>query len=276
MADAGGPGSVRKCPGVALADLGDTEGFGKDGAEDRLYAFQLSEGVYKRKEVTLEGVGSLKFGELSDVDVSQAVARRLHTLAFTGSRWVAFADPAQQAGWLIDINLSSPYVVTGKGHKIRKVVNSGTRLCSLIPETRNVIIAEAPDRFSYLLKTGNNRQGALKMVSEFPPAGIIGLGLSLSTIVFKIFLGDRPDDFVDVLPGFKLKWPQKHSNKDLGVYTLVKETPQVQFTLKDIQHQVDYRLLDLARIYLGPTSLKRLRFTPGELTPDQSTAIIEQ
>ena len=72
MVDASGPGSVRKCPGVALADLGDTEGFERDGKEDRLYAFQLSEGVYKRKEVTLEGM-SVKFGELSDVDVSQAV-----------------------------------------------------------------------------------------------------------------------------------------------------------------------------------------------------------
>ena len=26
MVDAGGPGSVQKCPGVALADLGDVEG----------------------------------------------------------------------------------------------------------------------------------------------------------------------------------------------------------------------------------------------------------
>ena len=67
MVDAGGPGIIRKCHGVALADLGDTEGFGRDGKEDRLYAFQLFEGVYKRKEVTREGVGSLKFGELSGV-----------------------------------------------------------------------------------------------------------------------------------------------------------------------------------------------------------------
>ena len=48
MVKAGGPESVRKCHGVALADLGDTECFGRDGKEDRLYAVQLSEGVYKR------------------------------------------------------------------------------------------------------------------------------------------------------------------------------------------------------------------------------------
>ena len=55
MVDASGPGSVRKCHEVALADLGDTEAFGGDG-KDRLYAFLLSEGVYKRKEVISEGV----------------------------------------------------------------------------------------------------------------------------------------------------------------------------------------------------------------------------
>ena len=81
-----------------MADVGDTEDFDRDGKEDRLYAFQLSERVYKRKEVTREGVGSLKFGELSDLDTSHAVSKRAHTLAFTGSEWVAFAVPVQQTG----------------------------------------------------------------------------------------------------------------------------------------------------------------------------------
>ena len=57
MVDAGGPRSVRECHGIALADLGETEGFGQEGKEDQLYAFQLSERVYKRKDVTLEGGG---------------------------------------------------------------------------------------------------------------------------------------------------------------------------------------------------------------------------
>ena len=48
MVVAGGPGSVSKCPGVALADLDDFEGLNRSGEED---AFQLSDGVYKRKKV---------------------------------------------------------------------------------------------------------------------------------------------------------------------------------------------------------------------------------
>ena len=83
--------------------------------------------------------GSLEFGELSDLDTSHAVPKRAHTLAFTGSKWVAFAVPVQQTGWLIDIKIVSPYVATGKGHTVRKVVNSGTRLCSYIPETKKTL-----------------------------------------------------------------------------------------------------------------------------------------
>ena len=128
MADAGGPGSARKCPGLALADLGDTEGFEKDGEEGQLYGLQLSDGMYKRKKVaTQEGGGAQKLGELRDVYVSYAASRRLHKLAFTGSRWVAFADPVQETGWLVDVKVSAPYVVTGQQHKIWKVINAGIR-----------------------------------------------------------------------------------------------------------------------------------------------------
>ena len=58
MVDAGGPGNVRKYPGVALADLVDVEGFDRSGEEDQLYAFQLSDGVYKRTILPpLRGLG---------------------------------------------------------------------------------------------------------------------------------------------------------------------------------------------------------------------------
>ena len=197
MVDAGGPGSVRNCPRVALADLGDVEGFDRSGEEDQLYAFQLSDGVYKRKKFIPSE--SLKFEELSDVDISHAVPRRLHSLAFTGSKWVAFADPLQQTGWHIDLKIASPYVVTRKNQRLRKVVNSGTQLCSYISETKNVVVQGAPGRSSYVLKTGNGKRGGLKMVSEFPHAGIIGLQLLVSTIFLEIVLGERPDDFVNVL-----------------------------------------------------------------------------
>ena len=72
------------------------------------------------------------------------------------------------------------------------------------------------------------------MVSEYLPAGIIGPGLSVSTILLEIVFGDRPDDFVDVLPSLQLKWQQKHVIQGVGIRVIVQETLQVQFTLQDI------------------------------------------
>ena len=233
--------------------------------------------VYKRKKFTpSDGIRSLKFEELSDVDISHAVPRQLHSLAFTGDKWVAFADPVQQTDWLIDSKIASLYVVTGKEHKLRKVVNSGTRLCSFIPEMRNIVVSKAPEAARYVLKTGNGKRGSLEMVSEFTPAGTIGLGLSVSMILLEIVLGDGPDDFVNVLPGFKLKWPQKYANQGVGIRIIVQETPQVLFTLADYQGEADFHLLNLDKLFIGPISLKRLRFTPCELSFDQTAVIIGQ
>ena len=93
MVDAGGPGSVRKCPGVALADLGDVEGFDRSGKISFTLSIYLMRSTKEKRFTHSEGIRSLRFKELSDVDVSQAVHRRLHNLAFTGDKWVTFADP---------------------------------------------------------------------------------------------------------------------------------------------------------------------------------------
>ena len=50
----------------------------------------------------------------------------------------------------------------------------------------------------------------------------------------------------------------------------------MNFTLESIQHRTAYRTLNLDKILLGQVSLKRLRFTPGELTPDQAAVVIDQ
>ena len=86
----------------------------------------------------------------------------------------------------------------------------------------------------------------------------------MSTILPEIVLGDGPDDFVGVLPGFKLKWPQKYANQEVRIPIIVQETPQVLYTLADIQGETDFHLLNHDKFFIGPVSLKRLRFTPGE------------
>ena len=98
----------------------------------------------------------------------------------------------------------------------------------------------------------------------------------MSTILLEIVLGDGPDDFVDVLPGFKVKWPQKYANKGIGISIIVQETPRVLFTNEDIEGEGDFHLLNLDKLFIGPVSLKRLRFTPSELSFDQTAVIIGQ
>ena len=114
-------------------------------------------------------------------------------------------------------------------------------------------------------------------MSEFPSAGIIGLGLSVSTIHLETVLGDRPDDFDDVLPGFKLKWPKnnkkKHANQRVGIHLIAQESRQVQFTLEGIQPQADFCFLNLDKLNIGPASLKRLRLTPSEFSSDPPKVI---
>ena len=126
-----------------------------------------------------------------------------------------------------------------------------------------------------MLKTGNGKRGVLRWSPNSPPpAGIIGLGLSVSTILLEIVLGDGRDDFVDYLPGFKLKWPQKYANQGVEIRIIVQETPQMLFTLADIQGEADFYLLNLDKLFIGPVSLKKLRFMPGELSFDQTAVII--
>ena len=117
------------------------------------------------------------------------------------------------------------------------------------------------------------------MVSEFRLAGIIGWGLSPSTILLAIVLGEASDLIpVDVLPGLKLKWPQTRTNQVVGIHIIVQETPRVLFTLQDTQYEDDFRLLNLDKLFVGAgrTSLRRLRFMPGELSFDQTDVIIGQ
>ena len=50
----------------------------------------------------------------------------------------------------------------------------------------------------------------------------------------------------------------------------------MQFTLREIQYEAEFSLLKLDKLFVGSVSLKRLRFTPGKLSSDQSAVIIGQ
>ena len=69
---------------------------------------------------------------------------------------------------------------------------------------------------------------------------------------------------------------QAHEGREVGAYISVQEPPQVRFTLVGIGYQADYRLLDISKIHVGPAvELKRLRFTPLDLSSDQSSVALD-
>ena len=41
-----------------------------------------------------------------------------------------------------------------------------------------------------------------------------------------------------------------------------------------VRHEAEHRFLDISKIHVGPVELKRLRFTPADLTSDQSSMVL--
>ena len=156
---------------------------------------------------------------------------------------------------LIDIQISSPYVALGQHQKVPKVTNSSTRLCSYIPETKNVVISG-----EYTLKTSNSREGIIKMVSEFSPAGIIGAAES-----------SRPTTSSKFCRASSSSGPAHcMRKKNLGPSSEFRRDLWCTLPCGGIQHEAEHRFLNISKIHVGPVELKRLKFTPADLISDQA------
>ena len=88
-------------PWVTLADFGDTEGFNDDGEEDQLYAFQLADGMYRRKKLPQEENGPLKFEKFSNVDVSHATPNGFIRLCLMGKSGFRLRTPSNKQDRLL-------------------------------------------------------------------------------------------------------------------------------------------------------------------------------
>ena len=87
-----------------------------------------------------------------------------------------------------------------------------------------------------------------------------------------------PTTLLMFYPGSRSSGPKRTRIKRWGGgggYIRVQDPPQVRFTLAGIGFQADYRLLDISKIHVGPAvELKRLRFTPLDLSSDQSSVAL--
>ena len=70
----------------------------------------------------------------------------------------------------------------------------------------------------YTLKTSNSQEGILKMVSEFPPTGIIGAGKEpASTVLLEVILGDHLTTSSKYCPASSSSGPARTRKKNLGL-----------------------------------------------------------
>lgn len=262
MADAGGPGThnVKPCTTLGLADLGDTKGFDDPGIENKLYAFQLSEGLYKRKEVNGDG-GALTFGELTDVNVDGVVSNKPYQFILNENNvWTPYENPIEAAGgWDIDMQITQPYITIGKNHEFRKLQNSGTLLCSYHTRQSNVIVKSTD--FGYVVGMRGNKKGSLRLNKEYD----FGQPVENSVIILDVILGDVPEEFKEVIKGLKIKWTAKNANKHLRVYIKIPRRgidPQIRFSLEGILTEgVLLSDFSLDFIHMGAFDFKRVRYT---------------
>lgn len=253
MVDAGGPG----CITLALSDLGDTEGFDARGEENKIYAFQLAGGVYRRVAVS-ESETPVQFEDLSDVDTTGVQPNKYYSLLYQNSKWIPYIDVIREiGGWDLDFVLKTTTLSIGKGHVLRKIRNSGNLLASLVPNKgTQAIINRFEENGKYCVTTADGSRGILELRCEFgddipPPA---------STVNLKIMLGAPTEDFVPVIQGLSIKWRDVHANKELSIYIRREgDGGRVQFSMEGIETNVSITF-PLDKVYIGNISLIRFAY----------------
>ena len=192
-----GPKIPITCTTIELKDLSDLTDFEKEGEVDAIYAFQLTQdGYYKRKEIDDERKPRFpKFDQLRNVDVDGYQEDTKYNLVHKDKKWILqettfddlvdttdFKENVQynlvhkNGKWIIDSNIDwlikfefkSPVTLIGKTNTLKKALNAGPLLTSLIPETIGDIAVKPFKRNQYLIHRLDNVSGAtiLKFLPE--------------------------------------------------------------------------------------------------------------
>ena len=203
------------------------------------------------------------------------MTNRDYKLHYTGTEWKPAIDTINAlGGWDLDIKLVHPYLSLGKAHAVRKIKNKGQLLATYVPRRNNTIIVEDHPLHGYVLGTKGARSGTLTLTTEFSTRLVV----PGSTIFIEAVLGDRPDDFVPLINGVKLKWVTKASNQLVHIYIRIPNEPGlpiVNFSLKGVTHQFEQGVLPLATLHLGPIKLRRLYYSAHSLTTSYLKTLID-
>ena len=130
----------------------------------------------------------------------------------------------------------------------------------------------------YTLKTSNSREGILNIVSELSPAGIIGAGKRAHINNLPRGHPRRPARRLRRSSArLQARGPPRTRKKNFGPSSEFGSDLKCALPWgwgEGVRYEAEHRFLDISKIHIGPVELKRLRFTPADLTSDQSSVVL--
>jgi len=247
------------CPTLELKDLSDVIDFDLASEEGELFGFEYTDtGKYRRRAIDDKKL--FKLGQLRDVVVPVSpVDKQKYTLTRDGTKWVVSSIP-DPIRWDISFKMISPYVLTEDGRTLRKVMNSGPLLVSLVPHhssRNNVKLIEQEDG-KYLLTAIDHSKGYLEFV---PVYNIRDEATLIYEFTIKSVEGLRDEH--EISRGIKIKWDRAKltanniTNKDRVLVMIGKKGDQTAVH-SSLPEALTVELQPAAKVTLGNIDLKQI------------------
>jgi hypothetical protein len=163
--------------------------------------------------------------------------------------------------------------MVGKNYSVIIFLNKGLLLASYVPsKKKSIIVGKDPnDENKYVLSSnrGNVRNISLSMVSPFSHDLKVKPD---STLLIRVFLGEAPNDFVEILPGLKIKWP---TSRNMSFCTILIMGDIQKCTFSDVELQIaDNNIISFSRITLQNIHLSKLQYIDSILPNSYLEAVI--
>ena len=266
-----GPKIPITCTTIELKDLSDLNDFEKEGEVDAIYAFQLTQdGYYKRKEIDDDKKPRIpKFENLRNVNVDGYQDDIQYHLVHKDKKWI-LQEATKDIDWLIKFEFKSPVTLVGKQNTLKKALNSGPLLTSLIPD--GDVAVKPFKRNQYLIHRLNTATSAA--VLNFQPEIKVGNEATLVLDLVVKPLNDRITKSAVIntlIDGISISWTPTEVEEVRTVIVVDKNGSAVRTMSTDDKFNVSInssRFTSLKNINLSDVELIGLYYI-DRLLPDE-------
>ena len=300
-----GPQIPTPCTTLELKDLSDLIHFDTEAEVDAVYAFQFTEdGFYRRKEIDDDKRPRFpKFDQLRDVDTSNYQDDTPYHLLHRGKKWL-LQEPTiptfdqlvdtsnvkddveyklvhtngkwtlekNDIDWLIRFEFKSPVtLIGGKTNILRKALNAGPLLVSLIPEaaSRGHIAVKPFKRNQYLihrLETAGKQHATVNFIPEI----LVG---DKATLILDLVVKPLNDKVTQstIMDGVAIRWTPTEVEELRLIIAVEKNKQSIKKMTSDtkISVVVDAASFDsLKNIYLTHIELIAFYYIDDVLPPE--------